>query len=218
MFLNVFRNFFRKSVWQPRGWSLVDAQSVALWSFPSHPSMTLHDTCTLMQVIWNMFFKVYYGHSSPWMAGMSLLHMPQIAAARQWFQVSRKFALSFVVFVYLCVSGRRVLSEVRRTPAHDYLRTNAHYVETIGMKPILWEGLQQGFCFLIRLKTHKTFWVSPLAIQILQKIHWRILSGVLFLALHLPQIQAFNFFLGVPRVPNIYIWYISDTYDVYKYL
>ena len=73
------------------------------------------------------------------------------------FKSREKFALSFVVFVYLCVSGRRVLSEVRRTPAHDYLRTNAHYVETIGMKPILWEGLQQGFCFLIRLKTHKTF-------------------------------------------------------------
>lgn len=105
MFLNVFRNFFRKSVWQPRGRSLFDAQfvktSVALWSFPSHPSMTLHDTCTLMQVIWNMFFKVYYGHSSPWMAGMSLLHMPQIAAARQWFQVSRKVRL---VVCCVCIS------------------------------------------------------------------------------------------------------------------
>ena len=54
-----------------------------------------------MQVIWNMFLKVYYGHSSPWMAGMSLLHMPQIAAARQWFQVSRKVRL---VVCCVCIS------------------------------------------------------------------------------------------------------------------
>ena len=59
--------------------------------------------------------------------------------------------------VSLCVSERRVLSEMRQSPAHDRLRTDNHYVETIGIKPILGAGLQQGVCFLIRLKTHKTF-------------------------------------------------------------